>query len=386
MRILIVHNQLWAHYKSKLFSEINEIIKNEYPNATFKVLQIALYESSRAGMTDHEPIHYHYPYEVLFSSSWEEIGFFERFLALLRHFHACKPTVLNITGYFDWAQILLMMYARLRGVRVVLSTESSAADHRRQGAKEWVKARIINMADAYFCFGSSTVEYLLSLGVDEGSIAVKRAAVVDEEVILHTFLDAQLRLNQQKEVPPQNFIFVGRLAPEKNLRALLGAYGNLQKTTPEAASWGLLLVGDGPEKDDLHRFVQDNEIHQVTFTGGYPWHQVPKWLAKSKVLVLPSTSEPWGLVVNEAMVCGLPVIVSDRCGCAADLVAEGRNGHVFDPHNQQELEQAMLFYMKNQDKIELMGDYSRRIIAGFSSQLVAREMVDTYFNLSSPKI
>jgi glycosyltransferase involved in cell wall biosynthesis len=382
MRILIVHNQLWAHYKSKLFSEINAVVEQEYSQATVKVLQIALYEASRAGMTGPETIKYHYPYEVLFPRNWEDIGFSERFWALIRHFHAYKPTVLNITGYFDWAQILLMMYARLRGVRVVLSTESSAADRRRRGAKEWLKARIINLANAYFCFGSSTVEYLRSLGVDEASIAVKRAAVVDEDLILHSFQEA--RQDQQTEVPARNFIFVGRLAAEKNLRLLLRAFGRLQQSTPEAASWGLLLVGDGPEKEALQQFVHDNKIGQVTFAGGYPWHRVPKWLAKSQVLVLPSTSEPWGLVVNEAMVCGLPVIVSERCGCAIDLVVHGQNGLVFDPYNQQELEQALLFFMENQERTKPMGDYSRRIIADFSSRLVAREMVQTYVKLSQP--
>ena len=108
---------------------------------------------------------------------------------------------------------------------------------------------------------------------------------------------------------------------------------------------------------------------------------MPPFLAQSDVLILPSKSEPWGLVVNEAMVCGMPVIVSETCGCVADLVKNDLNGFTFDPGNEKELERAMQFFIQNPEKIPAMGKASEKLIAPFSSKQVARQMAECYHNL-----
>ena len=143
-------------------------------------------------------------------------------------------------------------------------------------------------------------------------------------------------------------------------------------------------MGDGPARQKLEllsgTFFSDNRI---TFVGGFPWYKVPDWLAASDILVLPSKSEPWGLVVNEAMVCGMPVIVSEKCGCAEDLVINHQNGFTFDPDSQQELETAMLFFTQHPEKIASTGQESLKLIQPFSSKNVAREMVACYERLDN---
>ncbi|WP_247234960.1 glycosyltransferase family 4 protein [Telluribacter sp. SYSU D00476] len=385
MRVLIIHNQLWAHYKSKLFSEIYNNLRANHPKADFKVVHIALHEASRAVMKDDESIRYEYPYEVLYQTSLDSVGFADRLKGLMKAYHAYKPTVLNITGYFDWAQILLMLYAKAQGVKIVLSSESSSMDRPRSGIKERLKALIVNSADAYFCFGSSSAEYLKTLGVPDSRIAVRQAAVIDEQVILNAYQRGTELRPMLPNLPRYHFVYVGRLAPEKNLLLLTKAFKEVKNTVAGAVDWGLMFIGDGTEKNNLAEYVNQNEVSGVTFTGGFPWHKVPEWLAQSTVLVLPSLSEPWGLVVNEAMVCGMPVIVSQKCGCADDLVKQGVNGHQFDPTNQAELEEIMSYYIKNPDKLKPMGEQSRAIIAPFSSTKIAREMVNTYRSLSETK-
>lgn len=378
MRILVVHNQLWAHYKSRLFSEINSALKAKYPESEFLVVQIALYEASRSSMQSDESIVYDYPYKVLFNRSLDSVRFFERLKSLFKAFHAYKPTVLNITGYFDWAQVLLMFYARLCGVKVVLSSESSSADHARSGIKELIKKLIVNRANAFFCFGKTSAEYLESLGVNPAKIKVRNAAVIDEETVKTRFELAKKQLPINKSA--RKFIFTGRLAPEKNLSMLIRAFHNVQSTNPDA--WQLLIVGDGPERELLENLARNlNLPDKILFAGGFPWYKVPEWLAKSDVLILPSKSEPWGLVVNEAMTCGMPVLVSDKCGCAADLVEHGKNGFTFDPDNQSALEEVMRFFMQNPDWIVPMGMESLKRIAPFSSRQVASRMADCYKNL-----
>ncbi|KAA6431459.1 glycosyltransferase family 4 protein [Dyadobacter flavalbus] len=379
MRILIIHNQLWAHYKSRLFSEIYSSLKKKYPESDFLVVQIALYEASRSAMQSDESIVYDYPYQVLFNRSLDSVHFPERLKSLFKAFHAYKPTVLNITGYFDWAQVLLMFYARIRGVKVVLSSESSSADHNRSALKERLKSFIVNRANAFFCFGRTSAQYLESLGVNPAAIMVRNAAVIDEDTVRTRYDLAKKQVGNENLI--RKFIFTGRLAPEKNLSLLIRAFYNVQPIN--SGSWQLLLVGDGPERDLLENLTKSlNLSGKVTFAGGFPWYKVPEWLAKSDVLVLPSKSEPWGLVVNEAMTCGMPVLVSDKCGCAADLVEPGKNGFTFDPENQSALEENMRFFMQNPDRIVPMGKESVKMIVPFSSKRVASRMADCYKILS----
>lgn len=384
MRVLIVHNQLWAHYKSKLFSEIDQAIKRADPADEMLVAQIALYEASRKVMRNDDTIVYDYPYKVLFERSLDQVSFGERRQALFGIFNSFRPDVLNITGYFDWAQVLLMFYARWKGVKVVISSESSSADHSRSAWKESIKKVIVNRANAFFCFGKTSAEYLESLGVAKSAIKVQNAAVIDEQVIRQRYDDAKKALSENGAANSgsRSFVYVGRLAQEKNLNALVQAFANVVKET--GSDWKLLFVGDGPERSSLEKLAGDSGISdRVTFAGGFPWYQVPGWLAQSDVLVLPSKSEPWGLVVNEAMVCGMPVIVSETCGCAADLVRNGVNGFTFDHAQQADLEKHLTYFIQNPHRIAGMGQESLKLIAPFASGPVAAQMAETYRGLAA---
>ncbi|MBE9463046.1 glycosyltransferase family 4 protein [Dyadobacter subterraneus] len=383
MRVLVIHNQLWAHYKSKLFSEIYQNILATSPESEYLVVHIALYEASRSVMQDDEAIKYDYPYRVLFQTSLDQVNFGDRLKALFKSFDEFKPTVLNVTGWFDYAQVLLMIYARAKGVKIVLSSESSSMDHNRSSLKEKIKSWIVNRADAFFCFGKSSADYLLTLGIKPSQIAVTNAAVIDEDVIKANFDQARnqnFEINSSKR--SRNFVYVGRLAEEKNLDLLIRAFIAAIENNKNSSDWKLLFVGDGPSKEKLKEISGAYaDIGTIEFAGGHPWYKVPAWLAKSDVLILPSKSEPWGLVVNEAMVCGMPVIVSEKCGCAEDLVSNGINGFLFNPESQSELETALKFFLDHPDKIDFMGKESLKIIQPFSSKTVAKEMVNCYRNL-----
>ncbi len=379
MRVLIIHNQAWAHYKSVLFQEINRVFKKNYPESELLVAHIALYESSRAVMTDDEKVTYDYPQVVLFRRSLDSVTFSERLRALFNIFRKFKPDVLNINGWFDPAQIVLALYAKMLGVKLVISSESSALDRPRKNVKESLKTRFLRQSDAFFCFGKTSVNYLKSLGIAEEMIPVKKAAVVDNVLISKAFTAAK-----QSAVMPRkrarNFIYVGRLAKEKNLSTLLAAYRQCQKL-PIASDWGLVFVGDGPLKHSLMEEAADNGLSGVRFAGGMSWHKVPEQLALADVLILPSLSEPWGLVVNEAMVCGMPVIASQNCGCVDDLVHNGENGFVFDPADQNELADAMQHYINHPEDLARHGSESRKLIAAFSPASVAQKMASSFHKL-----
>jgi 1,2-diacylglycerol 3-alpha-glucosyltransferase len=94
----------------------------------------------------------------------------------------------------------------------------------------------------------------------------------------------------------------------------------------------LVVCGDGDLRPRLHALARELGLEQrVHWPGFVQYPDLPVYYALADAFILASTIEPWGLVVNEAMACGLPVLVSDRCGCAPDLVPEGQNGFTFKP-------------------------------------------------------
>ena len=275
--------------------------------------------------------------------------------------------------------MVLALYAKKLGVKLVISSESSPLDRPRKGLKDSLKTRFMRRADAFFCFGLTSVKYLESLGVPENMIPVTKAAVVDNQLIYEVFSQAKVLISSEEKT--RNFIYVGRLAKEKNLSLLLAAYRDCL-STKNGASWGLIFVGDGPMKNQLMSEVADYRLTSVHFTGGMPWHEVPVHLAQADVLILPSLSEPWGLVVNEAMVCRMPVIVSRNCGCADDLVQDGQNGFVFGPTHVAELVTAMRHYLVQPEDIARHGAKSRELIEPFSPRSVGRDMAAAYHRLA----
>lgn len=387
MRILIVHNLLWAHYKSSVFQALQNLV-DQKSDIVMKVLQIARNEQSRAALiTDADetaPV-YTYNYELLFDRYWEEISLRDRTQALVRQAMAFKPDVINLTGYYDPAQLLLLVWAKARGIRVIMQNESTEADQQRGGIKEQLKQWIFNRCDGFFCFGSQAADYLFQFGISPGQILLRKNAV-DNKVLLTAYQKAWSgRRNEQQRLGlrPNNFIFVGRLAESKNLPLLLTCFAEARKQFVNEQEWGLILLGDGIERDRLTAVIHTlNLAEQVRLLPGRPWYRIPDVLALSNVLVLPSRSEPWGLVVNEAMACGLPVIVSDRCGCAADLVQDDRNGFVFDPDLPDELTAHLTQFMDGSAPARQMGEAAQQFITQYSPEAVAREMLDGFIKIA----
>ena len=141
-------------------------------------------------------------------------------------------------------------------------------------------------------------------------------------------------------LPEEYFLFVGRLAEEKNVTGLIKAWLDYRA---QGGAWSLVLAGDGPERKAVEDLLAGSAHRDEVFLLGHKSsRELIPLFAFARCFVLPSTREPWGLVVNEAMAACLPLIVSTRCGCAEDLVVEGENGFLFDPGDQNALVSCLL--------------------------------------------
>lgn len=377
MKVLIVHNQLWAHYKAIIFNELQKIITQNKQD-TLLVVQIASIEKSRKDLGKLDNSIHQYPYKLLHEGSLEEISLEKRITGILRAIKDFKPDVVNLTGYYDIASWTVLLYCKFNSIKTILSNESTANDHARNRIKELIKAMIIKQFDGYFNFGTSSENYILSLGVSKKKMLVKRNCV-DNKALKQIYLQHLPSRNEQQnllQIASKNFIFVGRLIDYKNIFHFLEAFNSAQQKVNE--NWGVIILGDGELKGELQSFVNEKNIQHISFQDGVSWQQVPHYLALSDVLVLPSYSEPWGLVVNEAMACGLPVIVSEKCGCAVDLVINGKNGFTFTPNNLEQLTNILLKFMKMEIDLKKMGYFSEKIIHEYSPENVALEMYEGF--------
>jgi glycosyltransferase involved in cell wall biosynthesis len=379
MKVLIIHNILWAHYKSALFQSISN---NADPDTEVRVVHLAKNDITRKSM-ESAAFEYDYPYDVLFDKYIEELSFFEKFWKLLTYILAYKPDIINVTGYaVDPAISMSIFIGKVLGKKVILSTETSTTDNAKTFIKESIKKLFIKASDAFICFGSTSADYVLELGGKPNQIIEKRAAVVDDKTLLKQFNAAKEEgFKLSSPTPKHNFIFVGRLIDVKNLPFLFKVFAEIKQTEETAKDWGLIMLGDGDLKEELQKLRSDLKLEDVTFLPPVAWYDVPKYYTVADVLLLTSTSEAWGLVVNEAMVCGLPVIVSDKCGCHLDLI--NGNGFVFQSNDAVGLKIAILSLMKDEKLRTEMGQKSKEVIKNFSLDEVSKRILKGFKQYAS---
>jgi glycosyltransferase involved in cell wall biosynthesis len=173
-------------------------------------------------------------------------------------------------------------------------------------------------------------------------------------------------------VPLKNFLYIGRFSLEKNVLHIVKSYEKLQ-----TKKWGLILVGSGPQTQEIKAYIKNRSIKNVFMPGFQQKEQLPRYLAISDVFILPSVSETWGLVVNEAMAAGLPVLISQKCGCYPDIVKDGINGFSFDPYDEFALSDLMHNIIQGKFKLEDMGEKSLEIIKNFTPKRAAQIVSNT---------
>jgi glycosyltransferase involved in cell wall biosynthesis len=175
-------------------------------------------------------------------------------------------------------------------------------------------------------------------------------------------------------LPESFFLASNRFIQKKNLPRLIEAYGSYRQAAGPTA-WKLVLLGDGPLKPLVLKLRENlNLTDDLLLPGFKQYDELPAYYGLASAFVHASTIEQWGLVVNEAMAAGLPVLVSRPCGCVPDLVVHGRNGFTFDPFNAKELAQLFHEVAGGQHDLAAMGQRSREIIAPWSPAKFARSL------------
>ena len=282
---------------------------------------------------------------------------------------SAKPNVLLCGGYSYLASWQALAWAKSHKVRFLLWSESVLRDRRNGYAPvEFLKNQFLRKCDAFVVPGTSAREYLLNKGIEAGKIFTAPNAV-DNDFFARTAETVRQNAAMKRrelELPARYFLFVGRLVPEKGVHTLLAAYAKLDAETRREI--GLVFVGDGKARRRLEAEAIAIDPGMVRFAGFVHREQLPHYYALADALILPTLTDTWGLVVNEAMACGLPVVVSREAGCACDLVRDRWNGILLPEANVPALSNAMQSIAERPDLVASMGAHSREHIQQFSPQ------------------
>jgi glycosyltransferase involved in cell wall biosynthesis len=297
----------------------------------------------------------------------------------------CRPDAVAIPGWADAVAFSAMQWCGSKGIPVVVMSETTEWDEPRLVWKEFIKRRILRMCAAGLVGGRPQADYLTRLGMPAGVIFQGYDAVDNEYFAQKAEEDRAHKpeIARKHGLPENYFLASARFVDKKNLFNLVRAYALYRKLVEKTGNvgyatngqvkghapsnsglWSLVLLGDGPLKPELCRLIAELDLQQSILLPGFKqYDELPAFYALAKVFIHASTVEQWGLVVNEAMASGLPVLVSNRCGCARDLVQDGVNGFTFDPYEPSQMAELMFRISGPGFPIPTFGAASSRIIA-----------------------
>jgi len=321
--ISIYHNIKWPKYKGLVFSEFYKIaLRHDW---FVDINHIALTERSRKTISEVDTSCHNYPHLVLFDSNYEDVPKFRLVYSLVRKIFRTSPDMVILPGYHKVEFWFMLSVCIIKGVRIGVFCDSGASDNRKRFYKTILKKVFFRLCDVFLVYGIRSTEYLRDHGVPPEKIfSGCQAAYLPENYCSSSVIEYRL-LNGHKD--KVRFLYVGRLSSEKGIFDLLEALSiiNINHCRVE-----LILVGDGAIRPELEKFVVErNLIDVVDFLGPKVGAELYDQYRLADCLVLPSHSEPWGLVVNEALAYGCPVVVSNICGCVPELVIDGITGYKF---------------------------------------------------------
>ncbi len=259
------------------------------------------------------------------------------------------PDSVFIPGWSNRHSLASLDWCVRNATPAVVMSESTCLDLPRHPVREWLKSCIVSMCSAALVGGSPQAQYITGLGMPADRVFPGYDVVDNDYFKLQAewvrTQSAQLRA--EFALPERYFLASARFVRSKNLPYLIREYASYHAMADMArnsrCAWALVLLGDGPERRLLEE--QISRLHldtSILLPGFRQYAELSVYYGLASAFVHASTSEPWGLVVNEAMASGLPVLVSERCGCAQELVRPGRTGFAFDPGEPGQLSKLML--------------------------------------------
>lgn len=290
---------------------------------------------------------------------WRRLG---RVAKLMWSILRGRYTVAHLAGWGHWVIRLAILCCKLRGVPFSVESDTQLNSD-LTGWREWLKRQIypimLSWPAVVIPGGTRQANLFRYYGVREEKIEISQMSVDTNHIrAIQTPPREQFRI--EHGIPDQRVValFVGRLVKQKGIDVLLKAF---EDAIARNDRLDLVVIGDGPQHSVLKE-AERNFAGRLRYIGRQAQRDVVAWMRACDFLVLPSNREPWGLVVNEALTCGLPVVVSCACGCADDLVQNESTGITVPTGDSQALADAMTELAIQDARRAAMSKEAQRVI------------------------
>ncbi len=281
-----------------------------------------------------------------------------------------EPDAIAVCGWATVIDLATLRWARARGIPVICMSETNSWDFERKPLTEAIKRGIVAHFSAGLATSDSQVDYLASLGLERDSI-FRGYNAVDNAY----FREAAAEWRAAPDLPPEiagmlpqaargrYFLASNRFIEKKNLLRLLDAYAAFRKgRADDPADWPLVLLGDGELRPRIEARIAELGLARFVHLPGFlQVEALPRYYATAGGFVHASTTEQWGLVINEAMASGLPVAVSNRCGSTEFLIEDGVTGFAFDPFDTDAITYALARLAGLEDRAKLIQAANERV-------------------------
>ncbi len=222
--------------------------------------------------------------------------------------------------------VKLIMKCRLKKIPYVLNCDGVMLFKHGNFIKNAIKSYIIKGATAYFASGEHAENYFIKYGAKKEKIYLHNFTALHKKDILNAPVSSEdkKRIREKLSLPvnAKICIAVGRYIPLKRYDILLRLWKDMAKDNV------LLLIGGGPEKANYEKIIKENNLSNVILEDFHPFDELLEYYKAADLFIHPTSYDVWGLVVNEAMACGLPVVVTNTCVAGLELIENGKNGYV----------------------------------------------------------
>jgi glycosyltransferase involved in cell wall biosynthesis len=286
-----------------------------------------------------------------------------------------------VSGYSSPLILLIAIIGKLYSVPVGLRSDSVFL-YREQETWKWkLKDRLLPLLYKLYTTGHPTGSlastYMQHYGFSSDELFLLSYAV-DNDYLRNLFIEVvpqREALRDSIGIAPSDIVILGilKFVPREDPLTLLRAYKQIVATHPYVH---LIMVGDGEQRSIIEDYIATHSLENVHLPGYVQYSQLPTHFAMADVFVHPATREPWGVSVNEAMVCGLPVVTSDKVGAAADLIEEGKTGLVFQATNPKSLAVALEQLITNPDLRRTMSKNAITRVSSWTYEITYRNLID----------
>ena len=363
MRVALLTNFI-PPYRKSLYTELNEGIED------FTIFISQHMEKNRHWAVDHGQLNVVVQKGFRYNKKWKsELGYSEKTVVQIPYdtffkLRAYRPDIV-ISSELGIRSLLSAIYCKIYGRPLVLWLAlSEHTESNKKGLRVFLRKRILKSAKLILCNGASAERYIKSLGIKKDICFTPYTS------------DFEINKGGSKEANTvKTVLFTGQLIPRKGIEAMVQA---LAKWAPmnNQLQIRLLVAGDGPEKTLIEQLDKFPNI-TLELLGNVPYHQLQNIYLQSHLYLFPTLADEWGVVVNEAMASGLPIVGSKYSQAAEELIEDGKNGWIFDPMNEQNFLDVFSQAIKCPvSELQSMGENGQKTVQNYTPKIVAQNILE----------